>query len=75
MKMEMNAQEKEFFETFKKFNKGVRSVKVSDGFVSVFCSARAALGVKIDMLRSGAFRSVAVTTSDAGTIVHGCVAS
>lgn len=57
-----------------KFNKGIKSVTIEGGIICVqVSSARAAYGVKLDLLRSGGFRSVTTTTNEhtgKGFIVH-----
>ena len=48
----------------KKYNKGVEDVTIEGGIVSVqVSSARAAYGVRLDLLRSRGFRSVTTTTN------------
>jgi hypothetical protein len=59
--------------TLRKFNKGVRDVKIEYGIFCVYVSShRSLIGVMTDMLRTRAFRSVVpvVNNIDGGFIVN-----
>jgi len=63
--------------TLSQFNKGIKSVTIEEGNICVYVgSGRTALSVKLDLLRSGAFKSVNIVANakaGKGFIVNGVI--